>query len=220
MNNIKAPIGWILSVIFCIAAIAVQFFEVLSNKTPYEYINQTVTLETLNNNETTAKATAVLISNTQAVTAAHIFEKDFENIKLCFYGKTETFSANLIKKDENLDLALLEFEPLLHKIKPLIFAQKTDVNFGDEIIKIGNALGYGLSVSSGIVSSPYTKLNISNIEKELIGISMPICSGDSGGGVFRKDGKFLGIISFKATPSTTDSLSFIVPSYIIKNFLT
>ena len=128
--------------------------------------------------------------------------------------------AEVCVLDEEKDIAILKVSNS-KKVPALTFARQCDISYGDEIIKIGNALGYGLSVDRGIISSPYVKLEVGGVEKELINISIQISGGDSGGAVFKTNSQFIGLISFKTTPtaSSTDALSFIVPSYIIRDFI-
>ena len=77
-----------------------------------------------------------------------------------------------------------------------------------------------MAVDTGVISSPYVKMEVGEIQKELIQISIDICGGDSGGAVFNDSGELIGIISFKTSSSISSDreLSFIVPSYIVKNF--
>lgn len=134
--------------------------------------------------------------------------------------KKKCMSAEVCVIDKDKDIAILKVQNT-RKVSSVRFAKQNDISFGNEIFKIGNALGYGLSVDEGVISAPYVKLNVGGVEKELINISIPINSGDSGGAVFNMNKQFVGLISFKTSPgaSNTDSLSFIVPSYIIKAFI-
>ena len=211
----------IILVIALLCLCAVQFFNLNKKPFAYNFLPQCVCIEVEYTDGSSAQGTAVMLNQTQAVSVAHLFEKEVENIKGRVYNSNEKFDLSLQKTDSAVDLAMLSTVDFNQEILPLNFRSKTDINFGDEIVKFGNALGYGISASEGIVSNPYLKMEIEGDERELVQISMLITSGDSGGAVFTKEGKFVGIISFKLNPTQnpSDVLSYIIPSYIVKGFV-
>ena len=190
-------------------------------KTISEYINNVIVVEVTTTGGETVKGSAVIISKNRAISVAHLFEYPAESIVGYSYDKQKTFELSLIDCDESKDLAILSIDANNVKFKTLKFASKTQVFYGDEIVKIGNALGYGLSVDTGIVSNPYQKLEVDDTTRELIQISINIRNGDSGGAVFKTNGDFIGLISFKTNTgiSASDGLSYIVPAFVIRAYI-
>ena len=203
-----------------IFSITNAFIEQNKQSIQSKAMKSSLIVEIVYQDETIGKGTAQLIDSQNAISVAHLFSKGISNINCYFYDKKQALSAELVKLDENLDVALLKLDKKT-KVGHLKFVKKQNINYGKPIFKIGNALGYGLSIDEGIISNPYLKMNISGIERELISISIPINSGDSGGGVFDENGNYIGMISFKTSPTTvaTDSMSFIIPSYVIYDFI-
>lgn len=187
----------------------------------YDYLPQCVCVNVEYTDETSSSGTAVLINNMEAISVAHLFEKSINKITCHTYNSHETFVMEVLKLDTRNDLAKLKIIDFDGVVLEINYANKTEINYAKKIVKFGNALGYGITASEGTIANPYLQMEIDGHQRELINISLSICGGDSGGGVFSKDGKFIGIMSFKITPSVapTDSLSYIVPSYIILDFL-
>lgn len=210
-----------LIVVVCFSVIIIFQSKIDENKA-YEYLSQCVCVDINYTDGTSAKGTAVLISKTEAVSVAHLFDKEISRITCQVYNSQISFTMEVEKIDKVLDLAKLRVIDFNGNIKKIKFCDKKDINYANKIVKFGNSLGYGISASEGIVSNPYVKIEIDGNQRELINISQPICGGDSGGGVFTTSGKLIGLISFKTTPATapTDNLSYIIPSYVIKQFLT
>ena len=209
-----------LIVVVCVLVIIILESKIDKNKA-YDYLQQCVCVDINYADATSAKGTAVLISKTEAVSVAHLFDKEIATITCQVYNSKILFTMEVEKINKGLDLAklrVIDFNGNINKIK---FCDKKDINYAIRIVKFGNALGYGISASEGIVSNPYMQVEIDGNRRELINISQPICGGDSGGGVFTSSGKLIGLISFKTTPTTapTDNLSYIIPSYVIKQFL-
>lgn len=211
-----------LSLLVVVCFLVIIIFESKINKNKeYDYLQQCVCVDINYADATSAKGTAVLISKTEAVSVAHLFDKEITTITCQVYNSQISYSMEVEKIDNGLDLAKLRVIDFNGNIKKIKFCDKKDINYANKTIKFGNALGYGISASEGIVSNPYVKIEIDGNQRELINISQPICGGDSGGGVFTTSGKLIGLISFKTTPTTapTDNLSYIIPSYVIKQFL-
>ena len=90
----------------------------------------------------------------------------------------------------DLDLAMLRIEYSDAKDQPpLNSVRLEDLKAGQECVAIGNALGQGISVTTGVISA-FDEWE----EGKYVRTSAPISSGNSGGGLFRtKDGALIGI---------------------------
>ena len=96
-----------------------------------------------------------------------------------------------------------------------------DLQLGEDIIAIGNALGYGQSVTTGCVSAFDRSLDLTYTNGEsftssnLIQVDAPINSGNSGGGLFNMKGELVGINEAKESVSSSgtvvDGMGFAIP---------
>lgn len=109
-------------------------------------------------------------------------------LSVCFGDDEEKVVAARIKgTDADNDLAIISvrLEDLSDEIKSSISIAKLgdsdEVNVGDQVIAIGNALGYGQSVTTGIVSAKDREVTIDGITASLIQTDAAINPGNSGG---------------------------------------
>ncbi len=95
-----------------------------------------------------------------------------------------------------------------------------EVVVGDSAIAIGNAQGYGISASSGVVSvdSEYITMTAadgkSNVSFRVMRVDTAVNSGNSGGGLFDEQGKLIGIVNAKIVDEGVESIGYAIPSNI------
>lgn len=80
---------------------------------------------------------------------------------------------------------------------------------GEPVIAIGNALGYGQSVTTGVVSA--TGRTIDGIEGELIQTDAAINPGNSGGALLNSYGEVIGINTAKVSQSAVEGMGYAIP---------
>lgn len=91
---------------------------------------------------------------------------------------------------------------------------------GDSAIAIGNAQGYGISVSSGIVSvdSEYITMTAADERTEVsfrvMRIDTAVNSGNSGGGLFDCNGNLIGIVNAKIVDESVENIGYAIPSNV------
>ena len=96
---------------------------------------------------------------------------------------------------------------------------------GNGIIAIGNALGYGQSVTTGVVSALNREVTVDNIKKKMIQIDAAINGGNSGGALLNSSGEVVGINSVKysssgsATEASVEGMGFAIPITDIKDLI-
>jgi len=185
-------------------------------------INSVVEIDSVINGTSISKGTGVVVDNNYILSNYHIFKnKENNKIIIRFFKDNKEYSPSLIHYNENTDLALLKITNLNKKVDSIKIADLNKVEYADEIITIGNSRGYGLSINKGIVSAPLRILEIDDLERKVIQISVSIKEGDSEGPVINRDGKMIGLMSFKTKSVLTnnDEISFAIPSSVIKDFL-
>ena len=100
----------------------------------------------------------------------------------------------------------------------------TDVNVGEGCIVIGNALGYGMSVTTGIISALDRELTLENKNTmSLIQTDAAINNGNSGGCMLNAKGEVIGISEAKLIDSAVEGMCYAIPistnSELIQNLL-
>lgn len=139
-------------------------------------------------------------------------------IKVYLGDIEEYVVANVVKSDENLDVAVLTFE---HKneYEPLTFANVDTVNTGDFVVAIGNPGGYTYygSVTFGIVSSNNRKISDSNVI--YVQHDSAINPGNSGGPLFNLDGEVIGINTLKLASSEIEGMGFAISLHSFLSYI-
>ncbi len=132
----------------------------------------------------------------------------------------KSYKARYITGDEKKDLALIKID----SDKPLPFVNLQNISpnlLGQTVIVVGNALGYGTSISRGVLSGVKREITIENVDyHDLIQTDAAINPGNSGGPLIDLAGRLVGISSAKMafTPQgvPTQGLGFAIPADIVR----
>jgi serine protease Do len=144
------------------------------------------------------------------VTNRHVIE-DATDITVTLSDGT-ALPAKLLGTGGTIDLALLQVTPT----KPLpkvIWGNSDNVRVGDQVLAVGNPLGLGESVSSGIVSAKNRDIFGSPFD-DYIQTDAAINHGNSGGPLCNMRGHVIGVNTALYTPSATSGsvgLGFAIP---------
>lgn len=95
--------------------------------------------------------------------------------------------------------------------KPAEIGDSSILITGDAVVAYGNPQGFGLSVSSGVVSKPIHVTTVDGINNRVMVITAPINGGNSGGGLFDAEGKLVGIVNAKLSGSSIDNIAYAIP---------
>lgn len=129
------------------------------------------------------------ISSNTVITAGHCFSRPTTHIWVRSGNGIESYTATLLKLDEKADLALLRADVK----KPHAFALLGGkVAQGSDITAVGSPFGIEFLLSQGIVSKTGFKLKPKAPASFILHTAM-INSGSSGGGVFDRDGRLVGV---------------------------
>ncbi len=155
------------------------------------------------------------------VTNQHVVERA-ANLKIQVTtndGKTQ--NAHYIAGDDKTDLAFIKIDA--KAAFPFISLDNISPNLlGETVIVVGNAVGYGSSISRGVLSAVKRNITIENIEyKDLVQTDAAINPGNSGGPVIDISGRLVGISSAKMafTPQgvPTQGLGFAIPAEVVRD---
>ena len=134
----------------------------------------------------------IISSDGQVVTNAHVVE-NATDIKVMLYDGTIK-SAELVQQDPTRDLAVLKIEG--ENLPAARLGSSAEVEVGDEVLAIGNALGLGdtPTVTTGIVSALERELQLTGSRlTRLIQTDAAINPGNSGGPLVNASGEVIGV---------------------------
>jgi serine protease Do len=155
------------------------------------------------------------------VTNQHVVERAADLKIQVTTNNGKTYSAHYITGDEKKDLAFIKIDS--KESFPFISLENISPNLlGETVIVVGNAVGYGSSISRGVLSATKRDIAIDNIEyKDLVQTDAAINPGNSGGPVIDISGRLVGISSAKMafTPQgvPTQGLGFAIPADVVRD---
>ncbi len=130
--------------------------------------------------------------------------------------------------DEEKDIAIVAIplsdipEDTLNYVKIATLATEQPA-VGEGVIVIGNALGYGMSVTTGIVSATDRELKVDGKTLNVLQTDAAINEGNSGGCVLNADGEVIGISEAKIIVTSVEGMCYAIPIHdnteLIQNLL-
>ncbi len=176
--------------------------------------------------ESVSAGSGVIIGETddviRIVTNAHVISNATE-LSVAFVDESAA-PATVIGASEDQDLAVIEVqksdlsESTLDAIKVISIGSSDEAEIGEQVVAIGNALGYGQSVSTGIISaknrSITTQDSTTGQAKETEGFlqtDAAINPGNSGGALLNMKGELVGINSAKYADESVEGMGYAIP---------
>lgn len=129
----------------------------------------------------------------------------------------QTYEAQLCGYDETMDIALLKVSindlssDTLFQISVVSIGDSDGLVVGEQVVAIGNALGYGQSVTTGIVSAPNRSISTDTGESTYIQTDAAINPGNSGGALFNMNGELIGINTAKVSSTDVEGMGYAIP---------
>ena len=131
----------------------------------------------------------------------------------------DAVSAKIKGTDESNDLAVIAVakadipEDTLNQIKIAQIGSSDDLAVGQQVVAIGNALGYGQSVTSGWISALNRTISTDDGTNStgLIQTDAAINPGNSGGALLNMKGELIGINSAKYADSAVEGMGYAIP---------
>ncbi|MCR5267278.1 MAG: trypsin-like peptidase domain-containing protein [Lachnospiraceae bacterium] len=129
----------------------------------------------------------------------------------------EAYEAQVKGTDPSMDVAVIAV-PLSDlksstkdAIKIALIGDSDKLEIGEQVVAIGNALGYGQSVTTGIISALNRDIDMSNLDNSLIQTDAAINPGNSGGALLNMRGEVIGINSAKLSDMTVEGMCYAIP---------
>lgn len=143
------------------------------------------------------------------ITNYHVVNENTRSITVTLYDGSQ-YEGKYIYGDEYVDLAVIKIEK--NDCDYAVMGDFEQMRLGDEVLAIGNPLGYGLTVTNGIISALDRSITIENTTMTLLQTSAAINSGNSGGGLFNMKGELIGIVNAKIAGTSVEGMGFAIPS--------
>jgi len=155
------------------------------------------------------------------VTNQHVVERAADLKISVTTNDGKTYRAHYIAGDDKTDLAFIKIDAQTDF--PFINLDNISPNLlGQTVIVVGNAVGYGSSISRGVLSAVKRNITVDETEyKDLVQTDAAINPGNSGGPVIDLSGRLVGIASAKMafTPQgvPTQGLGFAIPADVVRD---
>lgn len=175
--------------------------------------------------ETTSCGSGVIIARTGSalymVTNYHVVEGAV-TLSVTFADDT-VCKAELCGTDENLDLAVIQVSlstlsaDTLNQISVVSVGDSGSLRVGEQVVAIGNALGYGQSVTTGIISALNRTITTgvdaggNAVSSTYIQTDAAINPGNSGGALLNMNGELIGINTAKAASAEIEGMGYAIP---------
>lgn len=196
-----------------------------SNNYGFNYYNQNAYIEG-------AGSGIIIAQNDEEIfilTNNHVVENSNELIVQFIGG--ESSDARVVGISERKDVAIIAVKindldkSVLDSIKIATIGSSEDLKVGNGIIAIGNALGYGQSVTTGVVSALDREVTTDSYTIEMIQIDAAINGGNSGGALLNSRGEVVGINTAKyssnglSSSASIEGMGFAIPISEIKDLI-
>ncbi len=178
--------------------------------------------------ESETAGTGVIIGSNDTellIATNHHVVSDSTSLSVGFIDET-TAEAQIKGVDSTNDLAVISVslddisDDTMSQIKIAVIGNSDELELGEQVVAIGNALGYGQSVTSGVISAKDRSLSLSDGSTVyeatgLLQTDAAINSGNSGGPLFNMKGELVGINEAKGSSTSSgvsvEGMGFAIP---------
>lgn len=184
-----------------------------STQTATNFFGQTGTYES----ETSGSGIIVGQNDSELLIVTNNHVADDANTLSIQFIDGATAEAKLKGADSEVDLAIVAIpiedisEDTLAEIKVATLGDSSSLKVGEPAIAIGNALGYGQSVTTGVISALDREITIDNNTNILIQTDAAINPGNSGGALLNMNGEVIGINAAKFSSSMVEGMGYAIP---------
>ena len=153
----------------------------------------------------------------------HVVE-DATSLTVGFSDDT-TAPAEIVGTDSDADLAVISVKKedvsadTFSKIKVATLGSSDSLKVGEAVIAIGNALGYGQSVTTGVVSAKDREVSFTDGTMTLLQTDAAINPGNSGGILINLKGQVVGINNAKLEDTSVEGMGYAIPISTAKTIL-
>ena len=181
--------------------------------TEYDFFNQQY------NRESEGSGSGIIIGKSDdellVATNNHVVEGASE-LTVQFIDK-KTVKATIKGTDADSDLAVISIDlkdidsDTLDAIAVAVLGDSDDLQVGEQVVAIGNALGYGQSVTVGYISALNREVALEDKNMTLLQTDAAINAGNSGGALLNMKGQVIGINSAKYAGNGVEGMGYAIP---------
>ena len=164
-------------------------------------------------------AKGYIVTNNHVISGAQQIQVTLSNGQM--------YTAQVVGTDTTTDLAVIKLDNPPSDLKAVEFADSDKLAVGEDVMAIGNPLGYDDTATTGIVSALNRPVTVtddsgSDIVTNAVQIDAAINPGNSGGPTFNAAGQVIGINSSIASTATSSNsagsigIGFAIPSNLVK----
>ena len=141
------------------------------------------------------------------------------------FSDDTTASATIVGTDSDADLAVISVklsdikEKTASTIKVATLGDSDKLKVGETVVAIGNALGYGQSVTTGVVSAKNREVSFTDGTMTLLQTDAAINPGNSGGVLINMSGQVIGINNAKLEDTSVEGMGYAIPISTAKTVL-
>lgn len=188
--------------------------------------------------ETSGSGSGIIIGENDTelliVTNYHVVA-DSTELSVYFSFEEEAEEQNVVSAkikgyDSQKDLAVISVKlsdipsETKAQIKIATVGDSSQLKVGEQVVAIGNALGYGQSTTTGIVSALNRKVSVTGsngevITNELIQTDAAINPGNSGGALINMKGEVIGINSVKLAANEVEGMGYAIPITAVESII-
>ena len=188
--------------------------------------------------ETSGSGSGIIIGENETelliVTNYHVVS-DSTELSVYFSFEEEAEEQNVISAkikgyDSQKDLAVIsvKLSDIPQEVKSQIsiatIGDSSQLKVGEQVVAIGNALGYGQSTTTGIVSALNREVSVSGtngelITNRLIQTDAAINPGNSGGALINMKGEVIGINSVKLASQEVEGMGYAIPITAVESII-
>lgn len=188
--------------------------------------------------ETSGSGSGIIIGENETelliVTNYHVVS-DSKELSVYFSFEEEAEEQNVISAkikgyDSQKDLAVISVQlsdipnEVKSKISIATIGDSSQLRVGEQVVAIGNALGYGQSTTTGIVSALNREVSVSGangeiITNKLIQTDAAINPGNSGGALINMRGEVIGINSVKLASQEVEGMGYAIPITAVESII-
>lgn len=178
--------------------------------------------------EATSSGTGIIVGKSDTelliVTNAHVVD-NIDNLKCVFAdGTSANCSVKGSKSDQDIAVAAVSLTDISSDTASNIaiaeLEDSSDINVGQQVVAIGNALGEGQSVTTGIISAKDRSITVNNVTfTGLLMTDAAINSGNSGGALLNSEGKVIAINFAKTSSDGVEGMAYSIPVSNVKDII-
>lgn len=143
------------------------------------------------------------------ITNYHVAGSSAETITVILYDGSK-YEGAYVCGDESADISVIKIDK--DDCSAAKIGDSSALRLGEQVLAIGNPLGYGITLSDGIISALSRTVTVENTTMTLMQTTAAINSGNSGGGLFNMKGELIGITNAKVGGTSVEAMGYAIPA--------